>query len=405
MGGGITFMCEVVIIGAGISGLSAGINLLKRDIKCLIIERDKEPVGKTYGGLLTAKTIVELELYAMHTDVLSKNVVKEILLADTERRVATLRYMEEIYLVDMKELEANLRSKFLELGGEFRFEEVSSIDVKLKEVLLGDGTKIPYVYLIGADGANGVTQQYVRVTNIEKAHAAAVNVPIDRLKGMQSKEFNHKVLIDVGQFVDGYFYCYPKDGFYTFGYFCSERMHGHIDHGKTFLDTIETYFDYRPDEADIIRSHVSYNIHSTEFTNEQAGIILIGDAGAFTSIFIDDSLYYAFLSGELASISVAHGMQVANNIGGKAYVSFTEHYREVMRPTINQLNYIYNSFRSFYNWRTLIIRWVRNGNGAFASYYFDTVLAFYTRRRSILALLIDWLRVRKYYERFRDELD
>lgn len=397
-------MCEVVIIGAGVSGLSAGINLLKKKVKCLIVEKDEEPVGKTYGGLLTAKTIVELELYAIHTDTLSKNVVKEIMLADTERRIANLSYMEEIYLVDMKELEANLRERFLELGGEFIFDTVTSVDVVKKQVLLDNGKPVPYTYLVGADGANGITQKYVRITNIEKAHAAAINVPISKLKGIKEKGFDRKILIDVGQFYDGYFYCYPKKGFCTFGYFCSERLHGNVDHRKIFLNAIESYFDYAPNEADIIKSHVSYNVHSTEFTSGKSSIILVGDAGAFTSIFIDDSLYYAFLSGELAADSIAGGINGNLSLDEKK-MTVTEHYQEIMRPTINQLNYIYNSFKSFYNWRTFIVRWVRNGNGAFASYYFDTVLAFYTRRRSSLALLLDWIRVRKYYDRFRKELE
>jgi menaquinone-9 beta-reductase len=56
---------NIVIIGAGIAGLSAGIHFLKRDISVLIIEKAVFPRKKLCGGFLTYPAMREITALGM----------------------------------------------------------------------------------------------------------------------------------------------------------------------------------------------------------------------------------------------------------------------------------------------------------------------------------------------------
>lgn len=155
---------RVLIVGAGPTGLTAGMELARRGIEAVII--DKRAGGST---LSRAVGIVPFSLKLLEPTGVAARLITEgqrmqnvkfyagdTLAATVPMQVKHPKYgYDFILMLPQDQTEAALRDKFAELGGTVRygteFAGLSQDDDKVT-VTLADGSSEAYDYVIGADG-------------------------------------------------------------------------------------------------------------------------------------------------------------------------------------------------------------------------------------------------------------
>lgn len=295
--------------------------------------------------------------------------------------------MEPMYLVHRPALDEALLERYLKIGGEFIPEKVIEIDIENKEILLNNNQKISYNYLVGADGANGITQTYVRKSGIQYARGCGINISKNKLQFD-----NDRVLMDFGLFHDGFLCEFPKDNSITIGCICSRAKHNMIDLKKCFREVLETRYQYKAEENEIKEALVPYGWHCTELVNNKGNIILVGDAGGFSTCIPGDGIYNSILSGEVAATSIIHS-KLSNE-------QATTIYQKLIQPQINYHNMVYNRIVVFYAWNDFFLRQIKRNKGAFATFFYDTQIAYNTYNFSLIKIFFAWYRHKsKYYSR------
>lgn len=152
---------DIVIIGAGIAGLTAGIHFRKRDLSVLIIEKAVFPRKKLCGGFLTypaVREITELGLDCTDTSVFfpSSDVFIHYQGKELQQQLT-----KSAFLVNRFEFDYLLYKKFKKMGGSV-IEGVRATRIADDTtVFLDNGSTIRFNILIGADGANSMVRKYL----------------------------------------------------------------------------------------------------------------------------------------------------------------------------------------------------------------------------------------------------
>ncbi|MFI3200896.1 MAG: FAD-dependent monooxygenase [Eubacteriales bacterium] len=376
---------DVVIIGAGPSGISAGITLLRNGVDCLIIDKCEFPRFKLCGGLLTAKTLTHLKLQGIHEihDILV-NTCKKVCIARKNEYIADLKCSESLHLVHRPTFDKLLLDKFIKQGGEFLQGEVIAIDKINKTITLSNQEAISYSHLIGADGANGITQQYVRTSKLYYAKGCGIIIPKKKLT------FNNdRILINLGLFHDGFLCEFPKGDSITIGCLCSQSKHDSLNLPVFFQNYLQTQHNYAVEINEIKQALVPYNWHCTEITNHQGSILLVGDTGGYSTCIPGDGIYGALISGEFAATAIIHS-KTSSELS-------TVLYQKSMQPHINYYNRVYNNVLIFYAWNEFFLNVIKKNQGLFASFLFDTQIAYNTYHFNYFKIILAWWKVKHKY--------
>lgn len=376
---------EVIIVGAGPSGIVAGITLLRNNVKCLIIDKCELPRFKLCGGLITSKAITHLRLQGFnHIDDILLNSSKIITLEKKNEHMADLECTEPVYFVHRPTFDKVLLDRFLKLGGEFLKEIVTTIDTKKREIVLGNKEIIPYKYLIGADGVEGIVQTYVRNSKIQYAKGCGVVISKSKI------DFdNSRVKLNFGHFHDGFLCEYPKGDTITIGCLCSEVRHDALNLKKYLAEWLKTKYQYKVKEDEIHESRVPYGWHCTEITNSQGNIFLVGDAGGYATCIPGDGIYGGIISGELAATAILSSRTKNEHA--------TTLYQQFMAVHIKHNNNMFNNIRFFYDWNDVILHRIKKNKGVYASFFYDVQIAYNTCDFNIIKLWLAWRKAKLSY--------
>ena len=156
---------DIVIIGAGIAGLTAGIHFRKRDIRVLIIEKAVFPRKKLCGGFLTYPAVREIAALGFDCSDTSLFYPSSDVFIHHQGKELRLRLTHDAYMVNRFDFDHSLCKKFLEMGGSL-IEGVRATRIGDNNTLLLDnGTSLRFNTLIGADGANSMVRKYLNNDN------------------------------------------------------------------------------------------------------------------------------------------------------------------------------------------------------------------------------------------------
>lgn len=112
---------DVLIAGAGPSGISCGITLQKQGVKCCIIDKAKFPREKLCGGLLTNKAYNKiLELTDGNTDIVDAATLQVVSRVSIARNILILNSSNvdiPIRIIDRTILDGELVSYYKIIGG------------------------------------------------------------------------------------------------------------------------------------------------------------------------------------------------------------------------------------------------------------------------------------------------
>ena len=297
-------MYDVIIIGGGPAGSTAGIYLSKKGYNVLIIDKEKFPRDKLCGGALTEKTISLLKDLGISN---YRNVI------DYETpEYGILWKNEEIYrgkspysfrFVKRSEYDSFLLNHAKKSGAcVLEGHRVVNIDFKKREILLSDGKIFRYRFLIGADGVNSTVRKLLLREGLIKAErwrknlANAVEIYISRKDVDFNKDYP---LIILGYVKWGYGWVFPNRDRFVVG------IGGLIDRNGNLKESLNLMLSaFFPGFR--LRKIMGHTIPFGNFVEKPCyeNVFLVGDAGGITNPASGEGIFSAQKSGLLAALSL-----------------------------------------------------------------------------------------------------
>lgn len=330
----------VVIIGGGPAGLSTAINLLKNGIDVLLIEKENYPKQKLCGGLLTEKTMdyIKHDL-DINLDRLNINTTNKVNILDNNKIIVKCTCKTNFYLVNRNEFDKILYDKFIEFGGQSICNvKAKSINPELKELKTSKEQVIKYEMLIGACGVDNALFKDIFKPIDNKAFGLEITIPMENI----NNTFN-----EVGLFDDGYFWKFPKGDQVTIGYAFTYK--NQFNHKEFFTKIVEERYGYNVNPTEIKGAFLPYGKPLEVVENKD--IFLVGDAGGFVEKITGEGIYYALITGAMAS----------QNIINKT-LGIVEDYNKSLTELNKYLFRANTLMKIFYRYRSIILKFVKNKN-------------------------------------------
>lgn len=374
--------CDVAIIGAGPAGVAAGIELKRAGVDCCIFDKAVFPRNKLCGGLVTQKAIELL------SDLLSEDFPQSLIKnrtthVDIEQRGATISKLDcsmPFTLIDRYEFDSWLVEKYKKLGGRiFEGAQVIKIIDISRSILLDNGDRVAFKYLIGADGAKGISAKHVGNGNRLMALGIETNLAADVIK-----YHSYTIKLDVGYLPDGYVWTFPKGDLVTIGLACTQNRE--IDYVAILKKYLKEIYGYNG-PVNIKGAFLPYGKHSATIVNKDYNFFLVGDAAGFVDCVTGEGIYFAIKSGILAARSI---IEYNSQKSDEAITSYEKNCLEI----VNLVNGSAKCMSYFYKYKHLILSIIK-GHSRPIAFICDNQVSLYKYHFEIMKIIKDYLRSRK----------
>jgi len=272
---------DVVIIGAGPGGLNCAQTLSKSKKKVLLLDQ-KEVIGpKVCAGGLTGHDLEYLNLPPKLLDYKFKSIKVRMPLQETKMEMSK----PFVYTIDRQRMGQWQLRRLKNTNIEVRT-GVRVTKLEKNHIILEDGEKIEFKYLVGADGSNSIVRGYLGLKTERVVTAMQYIIKNKKLKELE-------LIFDSKLFDVGYAWIFPHSNYVSVGCGCDSRylsakklklnFHKWLKSNK--IDVSKGEFQSHP---------INYDFKGYKFKNT----FLVGDAAGFTSGFTGEGIYYALISGE-----------------------------------------------------------------------------------------------------------
>ena len=299
---------DVVIIGAGPAGIAAAHNLINNKISCLLIDKQEFPRNKLCAGGITYKTFELIKSLKLENEFNLDNAV----ISEGANLYLEYKYISEMktkgltYLVDRFEFDNYLVEEYKTKGGKLlEGVKVEKIDTKRNKIFLSNKEEISFKYIIGADGAVGITSKIIDKNY--KANGFCLQVEIDR------NEFNYKgnnMSLYYGVIHSGYGWIFPKKDTLTIGF--GGNYNKKIEYEKEFQIFLHK-LGIVCDRKQFRGTFLPFGNYIKNTINNEKNLLLVGDAAGLVDPITGEGIYFAMLSGIKASNVIIKSLQKNHN--------------------------------------------------------------------------------------------
>ncbi len=270
-------LCDILIIGAGIAGLSAANILANTNYKILIIDKGPYPEGHQIEPCATNKSLNKLSIPSkLVTNYNGINLViqsQSVTIKDNKRPY--------LYIVNKQAIRRFLIEKLQSTKVEILF-NVGALKIYKDFVETNHGT-ITFRHLIGADGSSSIVRKALNLPI--QATNAVLFFKTDKINQYPSFHIEPKL------FSTGYVFILPYENFSYVG--CG------VDLREMCIPTIQENFQRWLKCQDIYTPKIELGYMNHDFCGYKFGdIYLIGDAGGFSLGLSGEGLYSALISGQ-----------------------------------------------------------------------------------------------------------
>lgn len=329
---------DVVIIGGGPAGVSAGISLAQNGVSVALLERAIYPYEKTCAGILTEKTVqlLEKEFAINLNDFYSTN---NISLFFKEESVCRFSSGYPFILVDRKALNTVLIRACIKAGVRLLDgAEVISLTPETNKLTLKNGSIISYQALIAADGVHSYVRRSLKLDDFQLGFC--IQDYIVRSKCPSSLINLQEIQLYFGNIQFGYSWIIPNKTHFVIGsgMFVKDFHWPTMQHKHNQLCAQIGISDKSVRRG----AHVPVGIPVDQKIHPYENIVLIGDAAGLANPLTGEGIYLALASGILASQSYQ------NN-----HSQFRTTFLSMLEPLTDSLMEQTQLFDQFYNEKLL----------------------------------------------------
>lgn len=298
---------DVVIIGAGPAGVAAAHNLINNNISCVLIDKQKFPRNKLCAGGVTSKTFDLLKDLKLKEEFSGEGLV----ISESTKIYLEYEFINRIkcksltYMVDRFDFDSYLVNQYKKKGGILLEESrVDNIDTNNNIITLGNKEEIKFKYIIGADGAVGITKKLV--DDNKQANGFCLQVEIDR------KELDYEgndMALYYGVINQGYGWIFPKKNTLTIGF--GGDYDKSINYHKEF-EKFLTNLGVKCERENFKGAFLPFGDYIKNPINKDKNLILVGDAAGLVDPITGEGIYFAVKSGIEASSIIIKALEENN---------------------------------------------------------------------------------------------
>jgi len=300
---------DIIIIGAGPAGLNCAKALSECGKKILLLEK-KEVIGPKVcaGGL----TMPDLEYLKIPDDILGRKFDGVTVHSPLSKcDIGSEEYF--ICTIDRKTLGQWQLGKIDRSKIEIRT-GTTVAGIEKDSIVLSDGERIGFKYLVGADGSNSLVRKYLGL----KTESFGIGIQYV-IPGWNCEKL--EFFLDSNVFHAWYGWIFPHKDFVSVG--CGANP-------KTFpLKQLRANFERWLKDMRIDVSKGRYEAHSINYDYRGYkfdNIFLAGDAAGLTSGLTGEGIYPALISGEEIAKSILDGNYVSREIEKLVSLKKTQEY-------------------------------------------------------------------------------
>lgn len=335
---------DVIIIGAGPSGISAAHNLVNNKISCCLIDKQVFPRNKLCAGGITSKTFELIKSLNLKEEFNGDNTIisSDVKIHLGYEHITDIKCKELTYLVDRYEFDEYLVNQYKLKGGILlENTKVKEIDIKNNVATLSNNEKISFKYIIGADGAVGATRSIVD-KNI-KSNGFCLQVDLDKEDVDYDKS---DMSMYYGVLPYGYGWIFPKKNHLSVGFIGDYKKEiNYSDEFEKFLSNLG--FDCNKEHYK--GAFIPFGDYVKNPINNEKNLLLIGDAAGFVDPITGEGIYFAVLSGIKASDVIIKAINENNAKYIDTYRNEISNIRDSINKGLKLKKIIYNHKKTVFN--------------------------------------------------------
>ena len=296
-------MYDVVIIGGGPAGVTAGMVLQKEGFRTCIIDCKKFPREKLCAGVLSAKSIklVNNIYNGIDLDSIGITYLNKIALFYKNEMIGKYIVKNKYGVVDRKLFDNELMKNYIKFGGELLDGQKNyKVLYDKNKIIMQNNKELKYRFLIGADGFNSKTRMYV--DNMWKVSVLCFEKFVPNLSNEDT------IKIYFGNVFGGYNWRIPgreKIGIGLGGVYLKGIKRSSNKYKKIFEEQgIET-------SEKIDGAFVSLGLFVKNPIKNN--VLLIGDAAGLIDAISGEGIFFALESGRQAALALAQYFRDSRN--------------------------------------------------------------------------------------------
>jgi geranylgeranyl reductase family protein len=333
---------DVIIVGAGPAGATAGFVLAKAGKNVLLIDKEKFPREKLCGGMITEKCIKRLnEVYGdseLEKIIDSRSNRYEIYKRDGSKLNDCTSSTRTLYFVNRIEFDAYLFNKALSVG--CKYQQDRAVKVENKKVFLASGLTLESEFIIGADGANSVVRKFVS-NKVKAKKTLALEIEADYQDIVCLKDGVFPQLY-FGFINCGYAWVFPKKNKALIG-IGGIIGKNEANMGKLFADFLKLVLGV---DADKYLSEVKgfpVPMHNLLRKPIKDKVLLIGDAVGLVDPITGEGIHYAVSSGLAAANYI-----LLNDVKSYEKYFYKNFYKEFVIADIFKRIFFYKKLHPYF---------------------------------------------------------
>ena len=292
-------MYDVIIVGGGPSGASAGRRAGRLGIKTLLLEKENFPRYKPCGGGLSEHAISYLD-FELPQDIIEWEVTgAKVIFKDQSINVHKNHRVST--LVSRDEFDNFLLEKAKETGIEIHTGEKVLRCTEMSDFVKVDTSQGTYQakFAIIAEGAQGLVKTCVRPMDNKEEYGICLVTEVPADEREIEKRLGKTVELHFGVAGGGYGWIFPHKTYYSVGIGGVVKDFPHPKESMlNFLKENSFFGEYRLHGHKIPWGGIKRKVVGLR-------VLLSGDAAGFVDAFLGEGLAYAISSGQFAAEAIA----------------------------------------------------------------------------------------------------